>query len=82
MIDQEDQETTANKPNDKKAKEKKLMVDIYGTDLTNDAKEKRLDPVIGRQQEIEQITYTLLRKTKSNPLLIGEAGVGKTAVVE
>lgn len=46
------------------------MVDIYGTDLTNEAKEGRLDPVIGRQQEIEQMTYTLLRKTKSNPLLI------------
>ncbi|AKH33134.1 ATP-dependent Clp protease ATP-binding subunit ClpC [candidate division SR1 bacterium Aalborg_AAW-1] len=81
VIDQEDQEKT-NSTTEKKAKEKKLMVDIYGTDLTNEAKEGRLDPVIGRQQEIEQMTYTLLRKTKSNPLLIGEAGVGKTAVVE
>lgn len=70
VIDQEDQENIASANTDKKAKEKKLMVDIYGTDLTNEAKEGRLDPVIGRQQEIEQMTYTLLRKTKSNPLLI------------
>lgn len=82
VIDQEDQEDISPKKGDKKAKEKKLMVDIYGTDLTQEAKDNRLDPVIGRKHEIEQITYTLLRKTKSNPLLIGEAGVGKTAVVE
>ena len=82
VIDQEDQEGIADKKGEKKAKEKKLMVDIYGTDLTQEARENRLDPVIGRKHEIEQITYTLLRKTKSNPLLIGEAGVGKTAVVE
>ncbi len=67
---------------DKKEKEKKLTVEVFGTDLTQEAREWRLDPVIGRQQEIEQMTYTLLRKTKSNPMLIGEAGVGKTAVVE
>jgi ATP-dependent Clp protease ATP-binding subunit ClpA len=41
-----------------------------------------LDPVIGRDAEIDQMIYTLLRKTKNNPLLLGEAGVGKTAVVE
>jgi ATP-dependent Clp protease ATP-binding subunit ClpC len=67
---------------EKKEKEKKLTVDIFWTDLTQEARDGRLDPVIGRQQEIEQMTYTLLRKTKSNPLLIWEAGVGKTAVVE
>lgn len=63
-------------------KEKKLMIDVYGTDLTQEAREDNLDPVIGRDEEIEQVIYTLLRKTKSNPLLIGEAGVGKTAIVE
>lgn len=82
VIDQEDKEQSSTATTDKKTKEKKFMVDIYGTDLTQEAKEQRLDPVIGRSKEIEQITYTLLRKTKSNPLLIGEAGVGKTAVVE
>jgi ATP-dependent Clp protease ATP-binding subunit ClpA len=41
-----------------------------------------MDPIIGREKEIDQMVFTLLRKTKNNPLLIGEAGVGKTAVVE
>lgn len=61
---------------------KKLTIEYYGTDLTDEAKKGFLDPVIGRQMEIEQIVYTLLRKTKNNPLLIGEAGVWKTAIVE
>ena len=65
-----------------KDKDKQMSVEIFGTDLTDEAKNNRLDPVIGRSKEIEQLTYTLLRKTKSNPLLIGEAGVGKTAIVE
>lgn len=82
VIDQEDLDVNEGKKSDKKSKEKKLMVDIYGTDLTKEAQNQTLDPVIWRQQEIDQIIYTLLRKTKSNPLLIGEAGVGKTAVVE
>lgn len=85
VLDQEDgTTTTSTKPTkkDKKEKDKKLTIEIFGTDLTQEARDNRLDPVIGRQQEIEQMTYTLLRKTKSNPLLIGEAGVGKTAVVE
>jgi ATP-dependent Clp protease ATP-binding subunit ClpC len=62
--------------------EKKLTIEYYGTDLTQEAKDGFLDPVIGREREIDQMTYTLLRKTKNNPLLIGEAGVGKTALVE
>ncbi len=61
---------------------KKLTIEYFGTDLTDEAKKWFLDPVIGRQMEIEQIVYTLLRKTKNNPLLIGEAGVWKTAIVE
>lgn len=54
----------------------------FGTDLTNMAKEGKLDTVIGREQEIERAVTVLCRRTKSNPVLIGEAGVGKTAIVE
>ena len=59
-----------------------MTIEFFGTDLTQEAKDNLLDPVIGREKEINQMMYTLLRKTKNNPLLIGEAGVGKTAVVE
>ncbi|MFR9802484.1 ATP-dependent Clp protease ATP-binding subunit [Pseudonocardia sp. RS010] len=57
-------------------------VDQYGQDLTQAARNGRLDPVIGRADEIEQTIEVLSRRTKNNPVLIGEAGVGKTAVVE
>ncbi|MBN9211646.1 MAG: AAA family ATPase [Microbacterium sp. 71-36] len=57
-------------------------LDRFGTDLTALAAEGRLDPVIGRADEIEQTIEILSRRTKNNPVLIGEAGVGKTAVVE
>ncbi|WP_396646022.1 ATP-dependent Clp protease ATP-binding subunit [Microbacterium sp.] len=57
-------------------------LDRFGTDLTALAREGRLDPVIGRADEIEQTIEILSRRTKNNPVLIGEAGVGKTAVVE
>jgi len=57
-------------------------LDRFGRDLTRLAKEGKLDPVIGREKEIERITQILCRRTKNNPVLIGEAGVGKTAVVE
>ncbi len=62
--------------------DKKLTIEYFGNDITNEAKNNELDPVIGREKEIDQIIYTLLRKTKNNPMLIGEAGVGKTAIVE
>ncbi|NRG41582.1 ATP-dependent Clp protease ATP-binding subunit [Rathayibacter sp. VKM Ac-2835] len=58
------------------------MLDKFGTDLTELAREGRLDPVIGRSDEIEQAVEILSRRTKNNPVLVGEAGVGKTAVVE
>ncbi|WP_233189223.1 ATP-dependent Clp protease ATP-binding subunit [Subtercola sp. Z020] len=58
------------------------MLDQFGTDLTALAREGRLDPVIGRADEIEQTVEILSRRTKNNPVLIGEAGVGKTAIVE
>ena len=54
----------------------------YGVDLTEQAREGKLDTVIGREQEIERTVTVLCRRTKSNPVLIGEAGVGKTAIVE
>ena len=54
----------------------------FGEDLTEKAKNGELDPVIGRETEVQRLTTVLLRRTKSNPVLIGEAGVGKTAVVE
>ena len=58
------------------------MLDRFGTDLTLAAHEGRLDPVIGRVDEIEQTVEILSRRTKNNPVLVGEAGVGKTAIVE
>lgn len=58
------------------------MLDTYGTDLTARAVDGELDPVIGRADEIEQTIEILSRRTKNNPVLVGEAGVGKTAIVE
>jgi ATP-dependent Clp protease ATP-binding subunit ClpC len=58
------------------------LLDKYGRDITRLAKEGKIEPVIGRRDEILQMVRTLSRKTKNNPLLIGEAGVGKTAIVE
>jgi ATP-dependent Clp protease ATP-binding subunit ClpC len=57
-------------------------IDQYGHDLTAMAREDRVDPVVGRDQEIEQTVEVLSRRTKNNPVLIGEPGVGKTAIVE
>ena len=54
----------------------------YGVDLTAVAREGKLDPVIGRDSEIRRVIQVLSRRTKNNPVLIGEPGVGKTAVVE
>ena len=63
-------------------KPKTPMVDQLATDLTALAEEGKLDPVIGRQMEIERVIQILARRTKNNPALIGEPGVGKTAIVE
>jgi len=57
-------------------------IDQFGTDLTAMAREGQVDPVVGREQEIEQTIEVLSRRTKNNPVLIGEPGVGKTAIVE
>ena len=61
---------------------KKLMIDEYGYDLNKKVRQDEIDPVIGRNNEIERLIEILCRRTKNNPLLIGEAGVGKTAIVE
>ena len=58
------------------------VLEKYGRDITEDAKNGKIDPVIGRDEEIRGITRILSRKTKNNPVLIGEPGVGKTAIVE
>lgn len=58
------------------------MLDQYSRDLTELARNKKLDPVIGREEEIQRVIQILSRRTKNNPCLIGEPGVGKTAVVE
>ena len=64
------------------SKAKTPSLDEFGTDLTLAASELRLDPVIGREKEIERVIQILARRTKNNPVLLGEPGVGKTAVVE
>lgn len=66
----------------KKEKSKTPMVDQLATDLTAMAEEGKLDPVIGRQTEIERVIQILARRTKNNPALIGQPGVGKTAIIE
>jgi ATP-dependent Clp protease ATP-binding subunit ClpC len=63
-------------------KTKTPALDAFGRDLTGLAKENKLDPVIDRVQEIERVIQILSRRTKNNPVLLGEAGVGKTAIVE
>src|SRR4051794_24286850 len=63
-------------------KSKTPALDEFGRDLTGDAREGRIDPVIGRRDEIEQTVEILARRRKNNAVLIGEAGVGKTAIVE
>ncbi|MFA5311296.1 MAG: ATP-dependent Clp protease ATP-binding subunit [Candidatus Omnitrophota bacterium] len=64
------------------AKSKTPALDAFGRDLTALAKDNKLDPVIDRNQEIERVIQILSRRTKNNPVLLGEAGVGKTAIVE
>lgn len=63
-------------------KSNSLVLDQFGRNLTQAAKEGKLDPVVGREKEIERVMQVLSRRTKNNPVLIGEPGVGKTAVVE
>jgi ATP-dependent Clp protease ATP-binding subunit ClpC len=66
----------------RKGKSKTPALDSFGRDLTELARQGKLDPVIGRQREIERVIQILCRRQKNNPVLLGEAGVGKTAIVE
>jgi len=70
------------KVTDPRAETRYRVLEKYGRDLTLLAEEGRLDPVIGREEEIMRLMRILVRRTKNNPVLIGEAGVGKTAIVE
>src|SRR4029077_17931563 len=63
-------------------KKSSKLLDQFGRNLTKLAAEAKLDPVVGRETEIERIMQILSRRTKNNPVLVGEQGVGKTAVVE
>ena len=68
-----------NKKNNRTVKIKKLLLDDIATNLTKLAKERKLDPVIGRDKEINKAIEILLRRKKNNPILIGPAGVGKNS---
>jgi len=69
-------------PGQQKSRTKTPSLDYFSRDLTQLAREDKLDPIIGRESEIERIIQILARRKKNNPVLIGEAGVGKTAIVE
>lgn len=73
---------TAGAPDAGPASSSATILDQFGRNLTQAARENKLDPVIGREKEIERVMTVLSRRTKNNPVLIGEPGVGKTAVVE
>jgi ATP-dependent Clp protease ATP-binding subunit ClpC len=73
---------TSSSTGGKSSKSKTPALDSFGRDLTELAKAGKLDPVIGRADEIERVTQILCRRQKNNPVLLGEAGVGKTAIVE
>ena len=70
------------KVNDPNAEEQRQALEKYTIDLTERAEQGKLDPVIGRDDEIRRTIQVLQRRTKNNPVLIGEPGVGKTAIVE
>jgi ATP-dependent Clp protease ATP-binding subunit ClpC len=69
-------------PGGGKSKTKTPALDAFGRDLSQLARDGKLDPVVGRQDEIQRVIQILARRTKNNPVLLGEAGVGKTAIVE
>jgi len=74
--------TTAASGSTESAPSTSLVLDQFGRNLTQGAREGKLDPVIGREKEIERVMQVLSRRTKNNPVLVGAPGVGKTAVVE
>jgi ATP-dependent Clp protease ATP-binding subunit ClpC len=80
--DDYDPEHLRNMPKKRQKKSKTPVLDNFGRDLTRLASEGKLDPVVGRQKEIERVSQILSRRKKNNPILIGEPGVGKSAIVE
>ena len=76
------QSSSTNTATQQKTKSKTPVIDNFGTDLTQQAREGKLDPCVGREREIERIVEILGRRKKNNPILIGEPGVGKSAIVE
>ena len=68
--------------NDQYSESKYIFLENYGQDITSLAEQGKLDPVVGRDEEIRRCMQVLSRRTKNNPVLIGEPGVGKTAIVE
>lgn len=80
--EKESKNSTRTKTQEKKNVKKKKFLDMYGTNLTDQAKENRIDCVVGRYREIDRVIQILNRRTKNNPVLIGEPGVGKTAIAE
>ena len=77
-----DERSGGSSSSSKSGKSKTPALDSFGRDLTELAKQQKLDPVIGREDEIERVIQILSRRQKNNPVLLGEAGVGKTAIVE
>jgi ATP-dependent Clp protease ATP-binding subunit ClpE len=80
--DDKEPRNTRTKTQEKKNAKKKKYLDMYGSNLTDLAREDKIDRVIGRQKEIDRVIQILNRRTKNNPVLIGEPGVGKTAIAE
>ena len=80
--DNDKKQTKNDKKKDTKTNKKKKYLDTYGTNLTNKAKNNQIDIVIGRDKEIQRVIQILNRRSKNNPCLIGEPGVGKTAIAQ
>ena len=80
--DNDKKQTKNDKKKDSKTNKKKKYLDTYGTNLTNKAKNNQIDIVIGRDKEIQRVIQILNRRSKNNPCLIGEPGVGKTAIAQ
>ena len=83
-IDDDDDEKSSYSSSNKKtdSKSKTPVLDTYSRDLTKMAEEGKLDPIVGREKEIERVSQILSRRKKNNPILIGEPGVGKSSVAE
>lgn len=79
---EETNDLSADGKNRRTKRQKKTALDFYGSDLTALARQGKLDPVVGREPQIRRVVTILNRRTKNNPVLIGEPGVGKTAIVE